>query len=238
MKVNSALILLLSSSLSLRVTHCEKLMKIDREILKTGLHRSLRTNVTFFVDDPSVDYQCDYVFRETVSKDVYLMLEEMEALGGFEFWPHDYQDVEKPSSQAKDYEFIWRLPLRHDKDKLPSWIKNHAHKKEEDEQELVHLQIVYPFHFRYQPAREGMKYTKVAFPGPPNVYKDCNSPEKTPLKSFSKFSEQYPPKKNLVTTYNAPQMLHEMIPNGVKEDLPMIQLITLGLTFLGFIILT
>jgi hypothetical protein len=83
-----------------------------------------------------------------------------------------------------------------------------------------------------------MKFTKVAFPGPPNIYKDCNSPEKTPLKSFSKHSGQYPPKKNLVTTYNAPQNLHEMIPNGVKEDLPMVQLITMGLTFLGFLILT
>ena len=97
---------------------------------------------------------------------------------------------------------------------------------------------MYPFHFRYQPAKEGIKYTKVAFPGPPNVYRDCNSPSKTPLKSFSKYSEQYPPHKNLVTTNNAPQVLFEHIPNGVKEDLPSVLIFTFGSTFLGFIILT
>ena len=46
--------------------------------------------MTFFVDDPAIDYQCDYIFRETISKDIYLMLEEMEAIKDFEFWPHDY----------------------------------------------------------------------------------------------------------------------------------------------------
>jgi hypothetical protein len=87
-KIAYTIILALLSSLML--VRGDKLMKIDREILKTGLHRHLRTNVTFFVDDPSTDYQCDYIFRETVSKDIYLMLEEMEALKGFEFWPHDF----------------------------------------------------------------------------------------------------------------------------------------------------
>lgn len=109
-----------------------KLLKIDREILKTGLHRQLKTNVTFFIEDPQEDYQCDYVFRETISKDIYLMLEELEQMANFEFWPHDYHDVEKPSTQAKDYEFIWRLPLSHSKSDNRSWIKNHAVKKEEE----------------------------------------------------------------------------------------------------------
>ena len=61
----------------------------------------MRTNVTFFIEDPQEDYQCDYVFRETISKDIYLMLEELEQMPNFEFWPHDYHDVEKPSTQKK-----------------------------------------------------------------------------------------------------------------------------------------
>jgi hypothetical protein len=41
-----------------------------------------------------------------------------------------------------------------------------------------------------------------------------------------------------VTTNNAPQVLVELIPNGVKEDLPSVLFFTFGSTFLGFIILT
>jgi hypothetical protein len=41
-----------------------------------------------------------------------------------------------------------------------------------------------------------------------------------------------------VTTNNSPQVLVELIPNGVKEDLPSVLLFTFGSTFLGFIILT
>lgn len=41
-----------------------------------------------------------------------------------------------------------------------------------------------------------------------------------------------------MTTNNSPQVLVELIPNGVKEDLPSVLLFTFGSTFLGFIILT
>lgn len=41
-----------------------------------------------------------------------------------------------------------------------------------------------------------------------------------------------------MTTNNSPQVLVELIPNGVKEDLPSVLLLTFGSTFLGFIILT
>lgn len=41
-----------------------------------------------------------------------------------------------------------------------------------------------------------------------------------------------------MTTNNAPQVLVEIIPNGVKEDLPSVLFFTFGSTFLGFIILT
>ena len=156
----------------------------------------------------------------------------------FEFWPHDYHDVEKPSTQAKDYEFIWRLPLITSTDESRPWIKSREVKQELDGQELVRLSVVYPFHFRYQPAREGAAFTKLAFPGPPNEYNDSESFTKNPLKSYSKQIDIYPRPQNLVTKNNAPQVLFEMIPNGIKEDLPYVLLFTFGSTFLGFIILS
>ncbi len=97
------------------------------------------------------------------------------------------------------------------------------------------VEIAYPFHFRYQPAREKVATTKVAYPGPPNVYLDCKS---TPLKHYSKKQhDHYPPFKNILTTENAPAFIHGMIPNGVKEELPSIQLYTFGSTLAGFFIL-
>ena len=97
------------------------------------------------------------------------------------------------------------------------------------------IDIAFPFHFRYQPAKEVINTTKVQYPGPPNVYFDCNN---TPIKLFSKTrAEHYPPFKNLMTTENAPAHIYGYIPNGVKEELPSIKLYTFGSTLLGFLIL-
>ena len=66
-------------------------------------------------------------------------------------------DIEKPASTAKRYEFIWRVPLAYDEAKYSSWIKHH----EVADQGQVKVEIAYPFHFRYQPAREAVNTTKV-----------------------------------------------------------------------------
>jgi len=76
----------------------------------------------------------------------------------------------------------------------------------------------------------------VQYPGPPNVYLDCS---KTPLSQYSRArDQQYPPMRNLMTTENAPAQVFGMIPNGVKEELPQIKLVTFGSTLIGFILLT
>ena len=41
--------------------------------------------------------------RENITKDIYIYLEEVEALRRFEFWPHKAIDIEKPSSAAEEH---------------------------------------------------------------------------------------------------------------------------------------
>ena len=102
---------------------------MDREILKTGLHRELRTNFTFTANEAEQD-KCSIVIREAISKDVYIYLEEAEALKNFDFWPHEPMDIEKPASTAAEYEFIWRVPLGYDQERMKTWVKSFSKDKE------------------------------------------------------------------------------------------------------------
>jgi hypothetical protein len=78
---------------------CVKINKIERFFLKEGLHRDLRTNITFLVEKPS-ELECSFVIKENISNEFYIYLEEVIVLKKFEFWPHEAMDVEKPSSAA------------------------------------------------------------------------------------------------------------------------------------------
>ena len=97
MKIIIALII---SLVSLYAANSFKLQKMDRQILKAGLHRELRTNLTYTIEHPVEFEKCTLVVRELITKDVYIYLEEVEALKNFEFWPHDPMDIEKPASTA------------------------------------------------------------------------------------------------------------------------------------------
>ena len=78
----------------------------------------------------------------------------------YDFWPRVPQDIEKPASVAREQEFIWRLPL-----------------SKGTREVLLTFQVVFPFHFRYQPARFNQSHTEVAYPPLKAVYLDCkNSP--------------------------------------------------------------
>jgi hypothetical protein len=58
------------------------IVKYDRQILKGGLHRELETNFTIILDEIN-EYKCDIIVRETITKDIYVYFEEVNALGGF-----------------------------------------------------------------------------------------------------------------------------------------------------------
>lgn len=51
------------------------------------------------------------MFREHISKDTYIYMEELTALDGFELHPLQPIDIERPSSASKDHEVRWRLPF-------------------------------------------------------------------------------------------------------------------------------
>ena len=88
-----------------------ELVKVDRSLMKGGLHRDLVTNVTFSIDSQQELDECSFIFRETVSKDSYVYLEEVNVLKSFDFWPHYPIDIEKPASVSVDHQIMWRLPF-------------------------------------------------------------------------------------------------------------------------------
>ena len=98
--------------------------KIDRTVLKEGLHRVLQTDITFTVDR-AVDFKyCSFVFRENITKDMYIYYEEVTRdMPGFQTWPHHQKmDIEIPSSVAQPFTFVWRLPFS---ERVNSYIKSY-----------------------------------------------------------------------------------------------------------------
>ncbi len=117
-------------SLLALLSSASKLLKMDRAILKDGLHRELRTNLSYTLEGDQEYDKCSFVIRESISKDVYIYLEEVLALKNFEFFPtNEPMDIEKPASTAKEYEFIWRVPFNGDNEKYKTWIKNYQRKE-------------------------------------------------------------------------------------------------------------
>lgn len=51
------------------------------------------------------------IFKETVTKDAYVYIEEIEKLKNFDFFPKTSIDIEKPSSVSKEHTLLWRLPI-------------------------------------------------------------------------------------------------------------------------------
>jgi hypothetical protein len=90
-----------------------KLLTIDRELGKSGLHRLIVTNITFRAQNPKElsNYGPSLVFKENVTKDAYVYIEEIEKLKNFDFFPKMSIDIEKPSSVSKEHTLLWRLPI-------------------------------------------------------------------------------------------------------------------------------
>ena len=55
---------------------------------------------------------CSLVFRERISKDTYIYLEELLKLSNFTLHPKATIDIEKPASVSKDHALIWRFPFQ------------------------------------------------------------------------------------------------------------------------------
>lgn len=94
-------------------TNALKLLSVDRSLGKSGLHRVLITNVTFRAQNPKELSMSgpSLIFREKITKDAYVYIEEIAKLEGFDFFPKMSIDIEKPSSVSKEHTLVWRLPI-------------------------------------------------------------------------------------------------------------------------------
>ena len=87
-----------------------ELIKVDRALEKRGLHRDMVTNITFQLDSLLEIRNQSLIFREEVSNNTYIYLEELKnKRKTFEFWPTEGLDIEKPSTVSTPQAFVWRL---------------------------------------------------------------------------------------------------------------------------------
>ncbi|CDW85382.1 atp adenylyltransferase (5-p-4-tetraphosphate phosphorylase ii) [Stylonychia lemnae] len=213
--------------------NCQKILKVTREIQKTGLHREMQTNTTILIEKPS-ELRCHLIFRENITKDLYIYMEEAMELKKFEFYPRKFIDIEKPSSASKHREFLWKVPLHMEKKLYSNWIHNHEVRTDLGDRYILHIQAHIPFHFRYQPARYNQSYTNVSFPNP-DVFIDCDQKN---IKKFSRSTKGSSKLNMVLDENNSPDFIPaDMIPNGKKEELQEITICTLGATFIGFFII-
>ena len=70
------------------------------------------TDISYVSPDENEIDKCSLIFRETVTKDAYVYLEEVKAQNGFEFWPGYPIDIEKPASVSQDHQIIWRFSFK------------------------------------------------------------------------------------------------------------------------------
>ena len=148
--------------------------RVDREILKFGLHRMLRTNVTY-TTDLEVDLKyCSFVFRENITSDLYVYYEEVTRdMPGFETWPHHLpMNIEAPAQKSEPQDFIWRLPLSA---KEPNSFVKHFVSSQDSPNAVPQTNTVtveWPIHFRYQPVQSGSGWKNVTLEDP-KVFIDC-----------------------------------------------------------------
>ena len=88
--------------------------RVTRVINRKGFHRELETNITYTTDLPQDLEHCAFIVRENITKDHYIYYEEVtKDPHGFQTWPHHKKmNIELPTSEAVDEEFIWKLPLK------------------------------------------------------------------------------------------------------------------------------
>ena len=169
-------IIALTSLLSCVAMAEVQLVQVEREVLKKGLHRTLRTNVTYTMDHPG-DTHCSWIFRERISKDMYIYYEEVtKDMPGFAQynWPHHLpMNIESPAQAAIPQDFIWELPLKADKP-MDSYIKHFESNSTstEDLPKRNFVTVEFPIHYRYQPVQSGSDYAPITMPDP-EVFIDC-----------------------------------------------------------------
>ena len=70
----------------------------------------MNTTLAFKIDDAKYR-SCSLVFRENITRDIYVYTDELEMIKGFEFWPKTVIEIERPSSVSDWHQFVYRVNL-------------------------------------------------------------------------------------------------------------------------------
>ena len=100
--------------------------RVERTISGAGLHRRLKTDITYTATLGADLRECSFVFRENITADMYIYYEEVtKGMRDFEQFPHHkHMNIEAPASTSEPQEFIWRLPLNKRHGEHTSYIKH------------------------------------------------------------------------------------------------------------------
>lgn len=97
------------------------------------------------------------IFREKITNETYIYLEELTKLKGFNFFPKYAIDIEKPASVSQEYPFIWMQRLNESSSEndyivKADLLKNKKKSKEENSKEypkFIRTKVKFDFHLRY-----------------------------------------------------------------------------------------
>eukprot|EP00347_Sterkiella_histriomuscorum_P017092 403350699 len=178
--------------------------------------------------------RCFLIIKENIPQDIYIQLEDVQGLRKFDFYPKIFMDVEKPASISEGREFIWRVPLHMEQKFYSSHVINYEKRHNSEMGFGLHLQVHYPFHFRYQPVAQNQSFTNVSWENP-QIYFDCKARD---LSQYAKGGKRLRDLHNILTPKYPSRAVSALIPNGRIEERDDIVYTTLGLSIGAFLLLT
>ena len=195
------------------------------------------------------------IFKETVTKDAYVYIEEIEKLQNFDFYPKTSIDIEKPSSVSKEHTLLWRLPINETL-RPNAYVKytEYVNQNVEENGKIDKSKLVYPvdifvsvqfeYHLRYQPVEKNGTYKYLSIANQLEVYVENKPWAESDLKTFYPpyRAEEMPSAEKLVNLLDDPQVergqkIFVKFPVGDANLEDQIKYETLTLTLFGMVFL-
>ena len=98
--------------------------RVKRKLRRGGLHRELQTTISIVTEEIK-ELKCALAIRENITRDTYVMLEEMEAVQSLEFYPHEPIDIERPSSASESHEVLLRVNVTLPPERIKGFVKSY-----------------------------------------------------------------------------------------------------------------
>jgi hypothetical protein len=165
---------------------------MNKELLKDGLHREMKSNITYSVLHKDAFKLCSWVVMENITSDIYYYNEELkQKRPRFEIHPNLPKgiNIEEPASTASEEQFLWRLywgdvsngdRKYFSQPPTMTWTDANGEKQifssitgqnptpiPEDVIFPVEINMIVNFeiHMRYQPVGPGLEYRDIEFGG-------------------------------------------------------------------------